>query len=193
MYSDITLMASSLWARLQTLLQKPRDSQNSSRVSSHPCWHWQGNRQKVSSEYVWCSQLTHSQLISSNFRLPLYRDFILSLGIASVSRKSCEAILSSGPGRSIVIVIGGAAESLNARPGVTDLVLKRRLGFIRLAIKHQAPLVPVFSFGENDLYEQVDNARGSTLWKVQKKVQSLMGFTLPLFHARGIFNCKCSA
>ncbi|KAL1936198.1 hypothetical protein VTP01DRAFT_332 [Rhizomucor pusillus] len=126
--------------------------------------------------------------LASNFRLPLYRDFILSLGIASVSRKSCEAILSSGPGRSIVIVIGGAAESLNARPGVTDLVLKRRLGFIRLAIKHQAPLVPVFSFGENDLYEQVDNARGSTLWKVQKKVQSLMGFTLPLFHARGIFN-----
>lgn len=127
---------------------------------------------------------------SSNFRLPLYRDLILSLGIASVSRQSCEAILSSGPGRSIVIVIGGAAESLNARPGIADLTLKRRLGFIRLAIKHNASLVPVFSFGENDLYEQVDNSKGSALWKVQKKMQSLLGFTLPLFHARGIFNCK---
>ncbi|KAJ8664057.1 hypothetical protein O0I10_000335 [Lichtheimia ornata] len=126
--------------------------------------------------------------LASNFRLPLYRDLILSLGIASVSRQSCEAILSSGPGRSIVIVIGGAAESLNARPGIADLTLKRRLGFIRLAIKHNASLVPVFSFGENDLYEQVDNSKGSALWKVQKKMQSLLGFTLPLFHARGIFN-----
>lgn len=134
--------------------------------------------------------LMMANLTCSNFRLPLYRDLILSLGIASVSRQSCEAILSSGPGRSIVIVIGGAAESLNARPGIADLTLKRRLGFIRLAIKHNASLVPVFSFGENDLYEQVDNSKGSALWKVQKKMQSLLGFTLPLFHARGIFNCK---
>ncbi|KAI9310110.1 diacylglycerol acyltransferase [Dichotomocladium elegans] len=126
--------------------------------------------------------------LSSNFRLPLYRDIILALGIASVSRHSCESILSSGPGRSIVIVVGGAAESLNARPGTADLTLKRRLGFIRLAIKQKASLVPVFSFGENDLYEQVDNSKGSKLWLAQKKMQSLLGFTLPLFHARGIFN-----
>ncbi|KAI7853751.1 diacylglycerol acyltransferase [Circinella umbellata] len=126
--------------------------------------------------------------LASNFRLPLYRDLILSLGIASVSRHSCESILSSGPGRSIVIVIGGAAESLSARPGIADLTLKRRLGFIRLAIKHNASLVPVFSFGENDIYEQVDNDQGTTVWKVQKKMQSLLGFTMPLFHARGIFN-----
>ena len=115
---------------------------------------------------------------------------ILSLGIASVSRHSCESILSSGPGRSIVIVVGGAAESLSARPGIADLTLKRRLGFIRLAIKHNASLVPVFSFGENDIYEQMDNDQGSTVWKVQKKMQALLGFTMPLFHARGIFNCK---
>ncbi|KAG0175112.1 diacylglycerol O-acyltransferase 1 [Apophysomyces sp. BC1034] len=126
--------------------------------------------------------------LASNFRLPIYRDIIMALGISSVSRQSCEAILSSEPGRSIVIVIGGAAESLNARPGINDLTLRRRLGFIRMAIRHQAPLVPVFSFGENDLYEQMDNTQGSTIWKVQKKMQSLLGFTLPLFHARGIFN-----
>ncbi|CAO3576106.1 unnamed protein product [Absidia cylindrospora] len=70
----------------------------------------------------------------SNFKLPLYRDIIMSLGIAAVSRRSCEYILSSGPGRSIVIVVGGAAESLSARPGIADLTLKKRLGFIRLAI-----------------------------------------------------------
>lgn len=126
----------------------------------------------------------------SNFRLPLYRDLIMAMGMASVSRSSCEKILSSGPGRSIVIVIGGAAESLYARPGTADLTLKRRLGFIRLAIKQNAPLVPVFSFGENELFEQMDNSKGSTVWKVQKKMQAILGYTLPLFHARGVFNCK---
>ncbi|KAI7896194.1 diacylglycerol acyltransferase [Mucor mucedo] len=126
--------------------------------------------------------------LTTNFKFPIYRDIILACGIASVSRHSCEYILSSGPGRSIVIVIGGAAESLNARPGEADLVLKRRLGFVKMAIRHNADLVPTFSFGENDLYEQVDNHPGSTLLKIQKKMQKALGFTLPLFHARGIFN-----
>lgn len=129
--------------------------------------------------------------LTSNFNIPIYRDLIMALGIAAVSRRSCQSILSSGEGRSIVIVIGGAAESLHARPGVADLVLRKRLGFIKLAIKQQAELVPVFSFGENDIYEQVDNVKGSKLFMYQKKMQALLGFTLPLFHARGIFNCKC--
>lgn len=128
--------------------------------------------------------------LTSNFRVPVYREIILAMGIASVSRHSCEHILSSGPGRAITIVIGGASESLNARPGVCELTLKKRLGFIRLAIKNKASLVPTFSFGENDLYQQVDNSHGSWLWKVQKQMQQAVGFTVPLFHARGIFNCK---
>ncbi|KAI8638373.1 diacylglycerol acyltransferase [Parasitella parasitica] len=126
--------------------------------------------------------------LTSNFRIPFYRDLIMSLGIAAVSRRSCASILSSGPGRSIVIVVGGAAESLNARPGIADLVLRKRLGFIRLAIQQGASLVPVFSFGENELYDQLDNSKGSKVFMCQKKMQSLFGFTMPLFHARGIFN-----
>jgi 2-acylglycerol O-acyltransferase 2 len=128
--------------------------------------------------------------LASNFRLPLYRDFMMSCGMCSVSRHSCETILRSGPGRSIVIVTGGASESLSARPGTNDLTLKKRLGFIRLAIRNNASLVPMFSFGENDLYEQYDNKKGSLIWRYQKWVQRLTGFTIPLAHARGIFNCK---
>ncbi|CAO3680882.1 unnamed protein product [Rhizopus stolonifer] len=128
--------------------------------------------------------------LHQNFRIPFYRDLIMALGLASVSRRSCKHLISSG--KSIVIVIGGAAESLNARPKENDLVLKKRLGFIRIGIQHQAPLVPVFSFGENDLYEQVESVKGSILFKLQKKFQDIVGWTMPLFHARGIFNCKLS-
>ncbi|KAI9322117.1 diacylglycerol acyltransferase type 2A [Dichotomocladium elegans] len=126
--------------------------------------------------------------LAGNFRLPLHRDYILALGMCDVSKKSCKAVLSSGPGRSIAIVIGGASESLNAKPGVMDLTLKKRLGFCKIAIEARACLVPVLNFGENELYEQVSNEDGSWLRKIQRKTQRLAGFTIPLFHGRGIFN-----
>lgn len=72
-------------------------------------------------------------------------------GVASVSKGSCHNILSQGPGNAITIVVGGAAESLSAHPGTADLTLKKRFGFIKMAIRAGADLVPVFSFGENDV------------------------------------------
>ncbi len=68
----------------------------------------------------------HLLTLASNFKMPFYRDVALALGISSVSKRSCINILKSGPGHSITIVIGGAAESLSAHPGTADLTLRRR-------------------------------------------------------------------
>ncbi|GJN92241.1 hypothetical protein Rhopal_005271-T1 [Rhodotorula paludigena] len=130
----------------------------------------------------------HLLTLANNFNLPLYRELLLGLGIASVSMKSCQNILRQGPGSSITIVVGGAAESLSAHPGTADLTLKRRKGFIKLAIRQGADLVPVFSFGENDIFGQLSNARGTRLYKLQKRFQAVFGFTLPIFFGRGLFN-----
>lgn len=72
----------------------------------------------------------------------------------------------------------------------------------------RADLVPVFSFGENDvsdalfrsyasstafirqIYNQMPNEKGTTVYVLQKKFQSMFGFTLPLFHGRGLLNCE---
>ena len=59
----------------------------------------------------------HLLTLTSNFRVPFYRDIILAMGICSVSKESCSNILKGGPGQSITIVVGGAAESLSAHPG----------------------------------------------------------------------------
>lgn len=91
-------------------------------------------------------------------------------------------------GRAITIVVGGAAESLDALPYSLRLVLKRRKGFVKMAIRTGADLVPVLAFGENDLYDQFRADSHPRIHKTQLFIKKLMGFTVPLFHARGVFN-----
>jgi hypothetical protein len=47
--------------------------------------------------------------------------------------------------------------------------------------------VPVFSFGENDLFNQLKNPKGSLVRTIQECMRKTLGFSLPLFHARGVF------
>lgn len=132
--------------------------------------------------------------LDSNFQLPFYREYALSLGLGSVSKESCENILSKGGyngegmGRAVTIVVGGARESLEAQPHNVRLILKRRKGFVKLAVRTGADLVPVLSFGENELYEQVRKDEHPYVHRAQLLVKKIMGFTIPLFHARGVFN-----
>lgn len=118
----------------------------------------------------------------------------MSMGLASVSRESCENLLTKGGtngegmGRAITIVVGGARESLDAQPGSLRLILNSRKGFVKLAARTGADLVPVLGFGENDLYEQVDSEQHPFIHKIQILIKKFMGFTVPLFHARGVFN-----
>lgn len=78
----------------------------------------------------------HLLTLASNFKIPFYRDVLMAMGICSVSKKSCERILRKGKGSAITIVVGGATESLKAHPGTADLTLRRRLGFIKIAIRN---------------------------------------------------------
>jgi 2-acylglycerol O-acyltransferase 2 len=132
--------------------------------------------------------------LDSNFRVPFYRDYLLRLGLASVSRESCENLLRNGGpngegmGRAITIVVGGATESLETKPGTLRLVLNRRKGFVKLAIRTGADLVPVLAFGENDIYDQLSPTEHPRIHRFQMFIKKIMGFTVPLFHARGIFN-----
>ncbi|KAK0483123.1 diacylglycerol acyltransferase-domain-containing protein [Armillaria luteobubalina] len=97
---------------------------------------------------------------------------MIHLGMGSVSKRSRGNILQSGPGQSITVVIGGATESLSAHPGTADLTLRKRLGFIKIAIQEGADLVPVFSFGENDIFSQMPNEKGTAIYVFQNFSES---------------------
>ncbi|NXS74576.1 MOGT2 acyltransferase, partial [Pandion haliaetus] len=130
----------------------------------------------------------HLMMLSLWFRIPFFRDYLMSGGLVSSDKESASYVLQKPEGGNMLaIIVGGAQEALDARPGSCTLLLKNRKGFVRLAIEHGTPLVPIFSFGENDLFEQVRNPKGSCLRQLQHRLQQIMGISLPLFHARGIF------
>ncbi len=122
--------------------------------------------------------------VSANFVMPLWREIVLAAGFVSATRESAEACLHAG--HNIVVVPGGALESLNARPGNADLTLVKRRGFIRLALVTGAALVPVYSFGENELYGLTVPVAGSWISRLQLHAVKVLGFTVPLFHGRGV-------
>eukprot|EP00455_Lapot_gusevi_P053639 TRINITY_DN841_c0_g1_i2.p1 TRINITY_DN841_c0_g1~~TRINITY_DN841_c0_g1_i2.p1 ORF type:complete len:350 (+),score=47.74 TRINITY_DN841_c0_g1_i2:98-1147(+) len=122
--------------------------------------------------------------VPENFRIPFWRDLVLAGGLVSADRSSCRYLLENGI--SVCVVVGGAAEALDSRPGTNDLTLGRRLGFARLALEHGASLIPVFTFGETDVYEQaVPNPPGSIVRWIQEKMMSWFGYSLPLIWGKG--------
>ncbi|CDR46643.1 CYFA0S24e01816g1_1 [Cyberlindnera fabianii] len=123
----------------------------------------------------------------NQFYIPIYREYLLALGVTSAARSNALKILKDD--YSLAIVVGGAQESLLARPGSNDIVLAKRKGFVKLALETgNTALVPCYCFGENNVYnilEPGDNSFGKSL---QYWLKKNFGFTIPFFHARGVFN-----
>lgn len=104
--------------------------------------------------------------------MPISREILLSLGYASATEnaiktllnqsndpndaKNCDGFTSNG----IALIPGGLAEARYAYPNDYRCALKKRRGFIRIALETGASLVPAISFGENDVYGEIDPKTG---------------------------------
>ncbi|XP_062036159.1 2-acylglycerol O-acyltransferase 2-B-like [Lepus europaeus] len=127
----------------------------------------------------------HLLMLPCWFHLPLFRDYIMSSGLVSSTKASAAYLLSRPEGGQVaVLVVGGALEALEAKPGGLSLRIRKQKGFIKLALEQGGSLVPVFSFGENELFRQCPNPRGSRLRRAQEALQPLLSVALPLFHGR---------
>ncbi|CAF4147564.1 unnamed protein product, partial [Rotaria sordida] len=73
--------------------------------------------------------------LSSNFRFPFYDLYLSMMGLCESSKESCNYILKQGNGNSLVLVLGGAKEALDARPSHEYiLTLKNRKGFVKIGL-----------------------------------------------------------
>jgi hypothetical protein len=119
--------------------------------------------------------------------LPIVRELGLAYGTISCSIKSLNYELSRPEGGHIVnLMPGGAVEAYNSQPGKYKFVVKKRKGFVKVALKNGSPLVPVISFGETDLFRQIDNR---ALRNVQEFLRKYFFLGLPpvVFMGRGFF------
>eukprot|EP00455_Lapot_gusevi_P014785 TRINITY_DN17439_c0_g1_i1.p1 TRINITY_DN17439_c0_g1~~TRINITY_DN17439_c0_g1_i1.p1 ORF type:complete len:409 (-),score=58.41 TRINITY_DN17439_c0_g1_i1:87-1313(-) len=106
--------------------------------------------------------------------IPFLRDVGMWLGGRDVSREAIVHALSHQ--RSVCLVPGGQAEMRESRSNLPEIaIVTRHKGFIRLAIQQGVDLVPIFSFGEHDLFDNV------YLPKVQKWFLYRVGFGYPHF------------
>lgn len=117
------------------------------------------------------------------FWFPVLRDIVQLHGICSVESKSIDYILNELK-QSVAVVVGGAQEVVDTSPQAMVWILKRRKGFVRMAIKNGVSLVPVVSFGENDLYNTLQN---ESLKRFQEAFKSIFTFAPPIIFGRGIF------
>lgn len=81
------------------------------------------------------------------FTPPIVRHLYWWLGIRSVARPVITSLLEQR--RSVVIIPGGVQECLLMERDQEMVYLTRRQGFVRLALQHGVPLVPVYAFGQN--------------------------------------------
>ncbi|XP_053564965.1 diacylglycerol O-acyltransferase 2 [Bombina bombina] len=132
---------------------------------------------------------TYLTTLAGNFRMPLYRDYLLAAGMCSVTHSSIDFLLSkNGTGNVVVIVVGGSAEALNCASQQHILTLKNRKGFIKKALVNGSALVPVYSFGENEVLQQYHFESGSWLKNLQNLFQHWIGFAPCVFFGQGLFS-----
>lgn len=128
--------------------------------------------------------------LTLNFKAPFLREYLLLLGVCDVSRSSCLSILSRG--QSVCIAVGGATESLHAKRRTHRIVLRRRRGFVKIALQTGAALVPVYSFGETDTYYTINEKPPSSkvrrlLERWQRIFVKRLSFAMPLAYGKGVF------
>lgn len=104
--------------------------------------------------------------------MPVSREILLSLGYASATENALKTLLSQSndpndeknldgcTSNGIALIPGGIPEAYYAYPNNYQCALAKRRGFVRIALKTGASLVPAISFGENDIYKEINLKTG---------------------------------
>ena len=111
---------------------------------------------------------THRRELIANilFRIPGLRELTLWLGCIDAGKRVAENTLSHG--YSIQVYPGGEHEQLLSNPIQPILVINKRKGIARLALKYNVCIIPTFTFGEDQTYKTYTSLLPLQLWLSQQ-------------------------
>lgn len=109
--------------------------------------------------------------------MPVAREIVLAVGICAASMSALLKLLtqSNDPNdkdnrdgytaNAVGLVVGGECEQRYTYPDTYRCFLKNRKGFVKIALKTGATLVPAISFGENNYYAITDQRSTDKMYK----------------------------
>ncbi len=123
------------------------------------------------------SNYLKSGIASFCFYIPIIREIYLWLGAVDCSKPILKNLLLEG--NSVAVFVGGAQEAQYSGIGSTKLILKNRDGIFKLALETGSSLIPVYTFGNNNIY----NSLSCDLFGILDNFKKITGLWLP----RGYF------
>lgn len=140
--------------------------------------------------------------LNVNTLLPLTRELILGCGLCSSTSNSLHTLLrqSNDPfaeenrdgysSNAVGLIVGGARETFYTYPDTYRCVIRKRRGFIRIALETGASLVPAISFGENNVYDMIDIRPGFWRRCIENACMRYANRVPAFYNGRGIFQSK---
>lgn len=131
---------------------------NSLRVCSHPAY-----------------RANHAVSLPFYQYIPVVSDIARYAGIISSDYGTIKKTVEKG--ESVSIMLGGVREMNLADPHKMVLYIKKRTGIFKIAAETGTPLVPVITYGENELFPRSNNVivAASNEW-----LHSVCGISLPV-------------
>jgi hypothetical protein len=122
----------------------------------------------------WITRPIKATILHWLFWFPFAKEVFERLRCVPSDYSSMKAVLDEG--ESLGVCLGGAREILYTEPETMKLSIAKKSGVFHLALETGTPLVPVLSYGENDVFDLV---RSDWLLKFQKILLSY-GMCLPI-------------
>lgn len=125
--------------------------------------------------------IEHISGVAANIvlRIPVIRQLYGWSGIRAAGKKNIQAMYKDGV--QVAVVVGGIAEMFLVNRTAECIYLKKRKGFVKLAIQEGADIVPVFFFGNSLLF---DRFGGKAVQGFLKSLSRWMKTSIIPFHGR---------
>ncbi|KAE9032957.1 hypothetical protein PR003_g9679 [Phytophthora rubi] len=112
------------------------------------------------------------------FYFPLMRDILHWMEFSSSTKASMQSIMHTG--QNLCLLPGGFEEATLYQRGKHRVYIKKRFGFIKLALQHGYDVYPAYTFGEEYTYHAFSHLQWLRLKMNQFRIPGTIFFGLPL-------------